>query len=449
MPNRARMARVVLALAACLPAAAAAQQPVVKIPAAFERRCIPPDRVVRRLRMPNMRPPHALSAGRLAALGATRDFTTGCQTPLLGGYVQTVPAVSAGAGPADSNLSQFSRFRLSAEPAFGPLRIEAAYEHLVTLRRRDSPLGFGAAILPGGGEWLDLQWTAAEDDHAVWRHRFDRLSVGWAPAGRFEITAGRQAVSWGTTLLLSPADPFTPFNPADPFREFLAGVDAARVRVHPGPFSEIDVVLRQSESPLGVESTVLARGLATVRRWEISGWGGALHGDPAVAFGAAGALAGWAVRGEAMLRRRGEAAVFRGALGVDRQFQVGGRDLLIAAEYQRDGLGAAGPAEYAAVLRSDTFRRGEHQVLGRDETVVQASYQAHPLWSFAGLWLWNLRDRSALLSPSFAYSAGDDASISAGVFVGVGDADAAPARPLPSEYGLAGVTGYAALSWFF
>ena len=47
-------------------------------PAAFERRCIPPDCVVRRLRMPNMRPPHALSAGRLTALGATRDSTTGC-----------------------------------------------------------------------------------------------------------------------------------------------------------------------------------------------------------------------------------------------------------------------------------------------------------------------------------------------------------------------------------
>ena len=53
-------------------------QPVVKVPAAFEQRCIPPDGVVRRLRMPNMRPPHALSAGRLAALGATRGSTTGC-----------------------------------------------------------------------------------------------------------------------------------------------------------------------------------------------------------------------------------------------------------------------------------------------------------------------------------------------------------------------------------
>ena len=55
-----------------------AYQPVANIPAAFERRCIPPDCVVRRLHMPNMRPPHALSDGRLAALGATRGFTTGC-----------------------------------------------------------------------------------------------------------------------------------------------------------------------------------------------------------------------------------------------------------------------------------------------------------------------------------------------------------------------------------
>ena len=50
-----------------------------KSPAAFKRRCIPPECVVRGLHMPNMRPPHALSGGRLAALGATRGFTTGCE----------------------------------------------------------------------------------------------------------------------------------------------------------------------------------------------------------------------------------------------------------------------------------------------------------------------------------------------------------------------------------
>ena len=55
-----------------------ASRRLYKVPAAFERRCIPPDCVARRLHMPNMRPPHALSGGRLAALGATRGSTTGC-----------------------------------------------------------------------------------------------------------------------------------------------------------------------------------------------------------------------------------------------------------------------------------------------------------------------------------------------------------------------------------
>ena len=55
-------------------------QPPAKVPAAFEQRCIPPDCVVRRLHMPNLRPPHAgyRVSERLAALGATRGFTTGC-----------------------------------------------------------------------------------------------------------------------------------------------------------------------------------------------------------------------------------------------------------------------------------------------------------------------------------------------------------------------------------
>ena len=63
-------------------------QPVAKVPAAFERRCIPPDGVVRRLRMLNMRPPHTLSAGRLTALGATRGSTTGCRDDLGQWFVE-------------------------------------------------------------------------------------------------------------------------------------------------------------------------------------------------------------------------------------------------------------------------------------------------------------------------------------------------------------------------
>ena len=52
-----------------------ASQPVAKVPAAFDGCRIPADGVARRLHMPNMRPPRALSAGRAARLGATRGFS--------------------------------------------------------------------------------------------------------------------------------------------------------------------------------------------------------------------------------------------------------------------------------------------------------------------------------------------------------------------------------------
>ena len=204
---------------------------------------------------------------------------------------------------------------------------------------------------------------------------------------------------------------------------------------------------------LGRELTTLARGLVTWQNWELSGWGGSLYGDPTGAFGAAGALGSWAIRAEGVIRaldrRRGSDAVFRGTVGVDRQLQVRGRDLYLIIEYQRDNLGVADPDDYLALLVSDTFLRGEHQVLGRDETVIQASYQLHPLWTASGLWLWNLNDRSTLISPSVAYSVGNEVALSGGMFFGIGDAAATVARPLASEYGAGGTTGYISLSWFF
>jgi len=35
------------------------------------------------------------------------------------------------------------------------------------------------------------------------------------------------------------------------------------------------------------------------------------------------------------------------------------------------------------------------------------------------------------------------------VLIGVGDDQSTPERPIPSEYGLSGTTGYVSLSWFF
>ena len=87
--------------------------------------------------------------------------------------------------------------------------------------------------------------------------------------------------------------------------------------------------------------------------------------------------------------------MLRGTLGIDRRVTLSNRDLYLVAEYQHDGLGAAGVAQNQSVRESKPFARGELQVLGRDEAAAQARYQLHPLWNLSLLWLWNLNDRSS------------------------------------------------------
>ncbi|HXV60158.1 MAG TPA: hypothetical protein VEK15_05650 [Vicinamibacteria bacterium] len=73
----------------------------------------------------------------------------------------------------------------------------------------------------------------------------------------------------------------------------------------------------------------------------------------------------------------------------------------------------------------------------------------YPLWPFGALWLWNLGDDSSLLSPSFAYSASDEATLNGGMFLGLGPEASEPGQPLASEYGLVPTTVYFSVSLYF
>ena len=385
---------------------------------------------------------------------AVSPGAAGAQTSWVTGYLQTVPLFSSSTILADASLSNFNRLRLAVEPTLGPFDLEVAYEHVATFRQSGELAGFGLGGLsgvPGGGEWFDLQRTVTggATDRVHWQHRFDRLNVSWSPFNAMELSIGRQAVSWGTTLFLTPADPFVPFSPTDPFRVFRGGVDAARLRIYPGPLSEIDVVFRPTRTLAGEEVTLLARGLTTVRNWELSGWGGTLYGDVAGAVGLAGGIGAWAVRAEAVVRDYDGAVVGRGTLGVDRNWVVAGRDMGIVLEYQRDGRAGASPDRIESMLESNEFARGEFQVFGRDEMAMTLTWQAHPLLSLSGLALWNLNDRSIIIAPGFSYSVSNSATFAGGVFVGQGATDAPEGQLLASEYGLVGVTGYLSLTWFF
>ncbi len=343
-------------------------------------------------------------------------------------------------------------------PQIGPFAAEVAYEHLLSYSERAVAAPLGAllqGVAPGGGEWLDLQWTLKETSHWLWRHRFDRLSVTYS--GRlFEVTAGRQTISWATTLFLTPADPFAPFDPADPFREYRAGVDALRFKVFPGPLSEVDLVARVTDTGADTTVTLLSRGRTTWRGWELSAWTGLLHDDPALSLGATGAIGRAALRSELSLRDRTDnlrarsgGVALRGTVGVDTRFTVSGRDLYVVIEYQHDDFGASRSDELASVVFSEPFARGELQVLGQDVAALQGVYQVHPLLAADLLVLVNLNDVSALLGPGASYSASSEVTLRAGLFLGLGDAEPGAPVQLPSEFGIVPAILYLSGSAFF
>lgn len=375
---------------------------------------------------------------------------TQAQVPDLSAYYFTLASHSGGSPIGESGSSDFQRLRLMWSPAVGPLRFSVAYEHTLQVRGA-GVLGTGAvAVVPEAGtNWLDLDWTAARGDHALWRHRLDRVDVTLPVGESAEVTVGRQVVSWASTLILTPADPFTPFDPADPFREYRAGVDAVRLRVYPGAFSEVDLVVRPVEVAGDHYLTALLRGATNWGGLDVAAWGGVLFDEAAGALSAVGALGGWAVRTEVSLREGGDGAALRGTIGVDRRFSVAGRDLYLIVEYQRDGFGAAGADELLPVAASEPFRRGELQLFAQDALASQVSYQIAPLWAVDLLAIGSLVDGSVLLSGGGSWGLGSNSSLRAGFFIGVGDDAFAPDTGLGSEFGPTPTVLYLSLTHFF
>lgn len=367
----------------------------------------------------------------------------------LSGYYQNVGVGAAAKNGAAHSALDAQRARLMWTRKSGHLSLDVAYEHTLWWGSSASTEAGGRLLSSTrpGGDWLHLDGTLFSNDNVDWRHRFDRLSMSYS-RGTVSATLGRQAISWATTLFLTPADPFVPFDPSDPFREYRTGIDAARVQWYAGSFTVVDVVARPAETPTGRTLTALARVKTEAAGWEFSAWGGAVHDEAGGAVGVTRTVAGSAVRAESEFRKDSSGrAIARTAIGVDRRFSVFGRDVYAVIEYQHDPFGSANAPELPRAVASLPAARGELQVFGRDESALQLTYQVHPLVSAELVALANLRDGSVLFAPAASISVNDETNLRVGVFLPAGR-NVGPAGPR-SEYGPVPLTGYAALSVFF
>jgi len=365
------------------------------------------------------------------------------------GYALGMVVQSGSSALVRGGTALLGRARVMPKLTAGPITVDVAYEHVL---QRTPQGGSFAVTSPGGSasssDWLGLDWSVMSGSRASWRQRFDRLSLSM-DAGPVSVTVGRQAISWATTLFLTPADPFAPFEPSDPFRAYRGGVDAVRVRGFAGPFTEVEAVMRGADTPDGKTLTALTRVQTSRGGWAFGGWGGVLHDQAAGALFATGAVGATALRAESEIRRglSGGGAV-RGTLGLDRRFSVSGRDLFVVVEAQYDGFGAADASQLLSTLASAPYARGEMQVLGRWSSAAQASFQVHPLVSVDGMALVNLEDGSLLLAPGLTWSATASGSVRLGAFTSAGRRGLG-AGGLRSEYGEVPTLGYVSMSWFF
>jgi hypothetical protein len=394
-----------------------------------------------------------------AALGAVTAELASAQSPEIRTYYLNVASGAAEGPLSEAGAADLQRLRFMSSPSLGPVTLDLAYEHilLLTSTAEAGRVSGVFGVSPAGGEWWGLQGTLVDGDNVSWEHRLDRLALSLA-VGDSEVSFGRQPISWATTLLLTPADPFAPFDPEDPFREYRTGVDAARLRAFLGAFTDVDLVVRPSDIQGTTTVTALGRLRSAVGRWELAGWGGALHDQPAVGLGVTVTVGGVALRGEGVLRGEereagDHATIVRFTVGADRNVRLGERDLYLVAEYQRDGFGARSADGLPDVLLSRAFARGELQVLGRHTAALRGTYQLHPLWTTELLLLGNLGDPSVLLAPAASYSLEDNLELRFGLFLGVG-AGTAPEDPdgstLPgSEYGPIPAFAYASFTAFF
>lgn len=370
--------------------------------------------------------------------------------PWLRGYYLNFATAQAEGAVTSAAVSDVQRLRFMAGHTVGAVSFDIAYEHVLSLTSDPSAGSvLGVLLSPIEGDWLDLDWTLEDSEHVNWVHRLDRINVKAALGEVVEISVGRQPISWATTLVLTPADPFTPFNPSDPFREFRGGVDALRAQAFLGPFSGADVVLRPTNGP-DETTTITAAGRAygSWHGWDLQGWGGVVHDRFAASAGLTRTVAGAAVRSEAVFRDEPTGAVWRVAVGVDRRFGVAGRDLVLVIEYQHDDFGATDASEIVTVAQSPAGQRGELQVIGRDAAVVQASYSISALIGVDLFTLWNLRDPSTLFGAAGSYSLSGELGLRVGTYWGVGKGFDVMVGP-GSEFGLLPFVGYVSLTGFF
>jgi hypothetical protein len=257
-----------------------------------------------------------------------------------------------------------------------------------------------------------------------------------------DVRVGRQALNWGSGLVLNPTDLFGEVLLAEPWRE-RAGVDAARATV---PIGESHQVVGVAAVERDLEGGRL--GLRpTVNLWQTDMSGvGVLDtdGEGFVGVDLRGQVeVGWWVEGGVHLLEEATPEV---SVGLDYSLPVDSR-LFFALQYTFDGTGVD-PGEYSLASRGMVVETPECSdssmvldlglpeaveprfTLGRHYGLAIARFYPGDLWAVQAMALVNLEDLSAVVVPTVSWTPGQRWSLHGGAQVMWGEGEFAPGGDL-------------------
>ena len=307
---------------------------------------------------------------------------------------------------------------------------------------------------------FDLTWL--QDDRGEWRSSLeaDRANATMS-FGSIDVTAGRQAITFGQTFFWSPLDVFSPFGALQFDRDYKAGVDALRVDTEFGALTGLTLVAaagRTVDATGDVQqngfldaswtgSAVLARLFTSLAGWDLDFQAGKIFGGWQTGLGATGDLHGVDVRLEAtaLLEDSSPPLVLNSrmptpdqvenaasvVLGIGRRFE---NTLDLHAEYFFNGGGDDNDlATSLARVSGGTLLAASRHLIG-----ATAAYDLLPILVGRVSWTVSLEDGSGQIQPGITWSAANNIEVLLGAIISYGDHPrtlASDALEFRSEYG--------------
>ncbi|MCM8769010.1 MAG: hypothetical protein NC911_04955 [Candidatus Omnitrophica bacterium] len=250
--------------------------------------------------------------------------------------------------------------------------------------------------------FLDLNGVLVEEKNFRLSHGLYRVFCRFT-SGNIEVTAGRQAVDWGSGRAWNIINPFPQVNPLDIERSDRQGTDGLKFSLLlDNALSFTGVIAGKS----GLDTPLVA-GCFRYPLWQADALcvGYSDGRQNGFGFDFSRSIRSAEVHGAA-LYEQGEKTFSRFVLGMDYSFAS---TFKFALEYYHNGKGNR-PGEY----QWWSLLKGEEQFLAKDYGYWAMDYEVTPLLRFQHTLLVNLGDGGVYLNPVVKYSPRSNTEISLG-----------------------------------